>query len=91
MVKYGRSKHRQFITSFLIDKHIFVFSGSQPCLKFRQHAYRKCKFTKIGIEAGHVNSTALAFILLIGENFGRFVAMPSADCLRLLYAAVERR
>tara|TARA_B100001059_G_scaffold95068_1_gene94282 strand:+ start:1773 stop:1991 length:219 start_codon:yes stop_codon:yes gene_type:complete len=72
MVKCGPAKRHQFITPFLTIQHIFVFSRSQPCLKFRQHAYRECKFTKKGIEASHVTSAALAFILLIGQNIGSF-------------------
>jgi hypothetical protein len=68
MVKYDPAKRYQFITSFSMDQHIFVFSRSQPCLKFRQHAYRECKLTKIGIEASHMTSAALAFILLIVQN-----------------------
>jgi hypothetical protein len=68
MVKCKPAKRYQFIASFLTYQHIFVFSQSQPCLKFRQHAYRECKFTKIGIEASHVTSAALAFTLLIGHN-----------------------
>jgi hypothetical protein len=90
MVKYDPAKRYQFITSFSMDQHIFVFSRSQPCLKFRQYAYRKCKFNKIGIEASQANAASLAFTLQIGQNrFYRF-GHATVGCQCLLYKTCDR-
>jgi hypothetical protein len=64
-------------------QHIFVFPRSQLCLKFRQYAYRECRFAKTSTEARHPNSAGLAFALPFGQKGGIMRGDAAANRLAL--------
>ena len=72
-------------------QHIFVFPRSQLCLKFRQYAYRECRFAKTSTEARHPNSAGLAFALPFGQKGVVFAVMRQLTGWRyLMYMAGDR-
>ena len=73
-------KNTHFFSCVSPSQHIFVFPRSQLCLKFRQYAYRKCRFAKIGIEASRLKLAGLAFTLPIGQKKANFMH-PRGDAL----------